>query len=246
MCLKKGLLIIVAGLTCFTTANRVNAETIENVTNNNGIVFTKEKYDALVNIYSKNFVDYMTEDTYNYIKDADLSKVEIVETTDAMLNSNGSRATEYTTASKSLRIINNSGYITVSLNWLTVPTVKKWDVMAVRKNTSVSMSSAGFVQYYMKNNSMVTSIDCEKQDFDNGVGSTFKVGAGSDHEMDYSFRASGTGRIYASYQHACSNKATLADAMNYTLSGSGFGGVILFDTSIESKFDGMGGVYLTI
>lgn len=248
--MKKGLLVILAGLVCVTTTNVVNAEANDTITNKNGIVFTKDKYDTLVNIYSKNFVDYLTEDEYRYIKDADLSKVKIVETTDANLNNNsglGSRATEYTTASKSLRIINVDNYITVSLTWLKVPNVKKWDVMAVRKNTAVNiLSSYSFRQYYIKNNSAVGATDCYKQDFDNGAGATFKVGDGTDHEMEYSFKASGSGRIYASYQHACNNTATLANAMNYTLSGSGYGGVILFDESIEGKFDGMGGVYLTI
>lgn len=246
--MKKSLLIIVAGLVCFSTTNVVNAEEMNNtVTNHNGIVFTQEKYDALVNIYSKNFVDYMTEETYSYIKDADLSEVEIVETTDAMLNSNGARAQEYTTASKSLRIINVNNYITVSLTWLKVPTIKKWDVMAARKNSSVNVTSTySFRQYYETNDTVVTSLDRYAQDFDNGAGATFKVGNGSAHEMEYSFKASGTGRIYASYQHANNSSATLANAMNYTLSGSGYGGVILFDSSIEGKFDGMGGVYLTI
>ena len=119
--------------------------------------------------------------------------------------------------------------------------------MAFRKNTSVSMSNYySFRQYYMANNELQLSSEKYGQNFDNGVGATFKVQNGTDHQMELSMDFTGSGRVYGSYQHASNSRATLADAMDYTLSGSGFGGVILFNEAIESKFDGMGGVYLTL
>lgn len=249
--LKKGLLIIIAGLVCFGSAGNVFAEEqSDTITNRNGVVIPKDKYDDLLTVYSNNFVSFMTQEEYDIIKDRDLSKVEIVEATDEHLN-NGSQispqAQEYTTASKSLRIINNNNYITMTLTWLKVPTIKKWDVMAARLNSSVSMTSTySFREYYMTSSGINVITDKYSQDFDNGAGVTFKVQSGTDHEMEFSFMASGSGRIYGSYQHACNSSATLRDAMDYTLSGSGYGGVILFNSSIEGKFDGMGGVYLTL
>ncbi len=248
--MKKGLLLIVASLVSFVSINSVAAEekTGDTITNRSGVVIPIEKYNALKSIYSDNFMNYMTQDEYNIIKDKDLSKVVIKETTDANLKSStGTRATEHTTSSKSLRIINNGGYITMSLTWYRVPTIKKWDVMAFRKNSSVGMSSYYFFrQYYEANNELQLSSEKYGQNFDNGVGATFKVQNGENHEMELSADFTGSGRVYGSYQHASNSKATLADAMDYTLSGSGFGGVILFNEAIESKFDGMGGVYLTL
>ena len=248
--MKKGLLLLVASLVSFASINSVAAEetTGDTITNQSGVVIPIEKYNALKSIYSDNFMSYMTQEEYNIIKDKDLSKVVIKETTDANLNSStGTRAQEHTTSSKSLKIVNNSGFVTMTLSWSRVPTIKKWDVMAFRKNSSVSMSNTYyFRQYYTANNALQLSNEKYGQNFDNGVGATFKVQSGEDHQMELSMNFSGSGRVYGSYQHASNSRATLADAMDYTLSGSGFGGVILFNEAIESKFDGMGGVYLTL
>ena len=248
--MKKGLLIIIAGLILLTSINMVSAASqSDTITNKSGVVIPIDKYNALASIYSSNFMNYMTQDQYDIIKDKDLSKVEIVETTDADIPNNGisTCATEHTTESKSLTIINNSGYITMTLSWLKVPYIKKYDVMAFRKNSSVNFTSSySYRQYYVANNSLNLSVTKYGQNFDNGVGATFKVQNGTNHEMELSVDATGSGRIYGSYQHASHSSATLENAMDYTLSGSGYGGVILFNPKIESKFDAMGGVYLTI
>lgn len=239
-----------AGIISFTTYTTVNAkEQSDTITNKSGVVVPVEKYNELKSIYSNNFLSYMTQDQYDIIKDKDLSKVEIVETTDADIQGNGisTQATEHTTESKSLRIINNSGYVTMSLTWLKVPNIKKYDVMAFRKNSTVNIvTNYSFRQYYMNGSDFNVSTTKYGQNFDNGVGATFKVINGTDHEMELSTNITGSGRLYGSYQHASHSSATLENAMDYTLSGSGYGGVILFNPKIESKFDGMGGVYLTI
>ena len=239
-----------AGLVSFTSISMVNAASqSDTITNKSGVVIPIDKYNALSSIYSSNFMNYMTQDQYDIIKDKDLSKVEIVETIDADIPNNGisTCATEHTTESKSLTIINNSGYITMTLSWYKVPTIKKYDVMAFRKNSSVNFTSGySYRQYYVANNSLNLSTTKYGQNFDNGVGATFKVQNGTNHEMELSVGATGSGRIYGSYQHASHSSATLENAMDYTLSGSGYGGVILFNPKIESKFDAMGGVYLTI
>ena len=248
--MKKSLLLLIVSLVSITSISSVNAlETNDTITNQSGVVIPVDKYNALKSIYSDNFVNYITQEEYNIIKDNDLSKVEIKEVVDKTSDNKtiGSRAQEHTTPAKSLRIINNNGFVTMTLTWLQVPKIKKYDVMAFRKNTSVNMADFYFFkQYYQSGSNLILSTDKEGLNFDNGVGATFKVQNGTDHEMELSMQFSGTGRVYGSYQHASNSKATLADAMNYTLSGSGYGGVILFDSSIESKFDGMGGVYLTL
>lgn len=239
-----------AGLVSFTSINMVNAASQgDTITNKSGVVIPVDKYNELASIYSSNFMNYMTQDQYDIIKDKDLSKVEIVETVDSNNQNNGisTQATEYTTQSKSLTIINNSGYITMTLSWLKIPNIKKYDVMAIRKNSSVTLSTGYYYrQYYNKNGDLTIATTKYGLNFDNGFGVSFKVENGSDHEMELSFIATGTGRVYGSYQHASHSSATLENAMDYTISGSGYGGVILFNPKIEGKFDAMGGVYLTI
>ena len=213
-----------AGLVSFASISMVNAASqSDTITNKSGVVIPIDKYNALASIYSSNFMNYMTQDQYDIIKDKDLSKVEIVETTDADIQNNGisTCATEHTTESKSLTIINNSGYITMTLSWLKVPNIKKYDVMAFRKNSSVNFTSSySYRQYYVANNSLNLSVTKYGQNFDNGVGATFKVQNGTNHEMELSVDATGSGRIYGSYQHASHSSATLENAMDYTLSGT--------------------------
>lgn len=239
-----------AGIVAFTSINMVNAAGQgDTITNRSGVVIPVDKYNELASIYSSNFLTFMTQDQYDIIKDKDLSKVEIVETVDSDVQNNGisTQATEYTTQSKSLTIINNSGYITMRLIWYRVPTIKKYDVMAIRKNSSVTLSKGyAYSQYYIANNDVYVTHEKYGLNFDNGFGATFKVQNGKSHEMELSFIATGSGRVYGSYQHASHSSATLENAMDYTISGSGYGGVILFNPKIEGKFDAMGGVYLTI
>ena len=50
-------------------------------------------------------------------------------------------------------------------------------------------------------------------------------------------------KIHGTYQHAQSN-VTLSESKKYTFSSTGLGGVLSFDSSVKSKYDGMRGVTL--
>ena len=55
------------------------------------------------------------------------------------------------------------------------------------------------------------------------------------------FTYSGSGTIYASYQHAKTN-VTLATSKKYTIAQGGYGNVLLFDNNVQIKYDNMTGV----
>ncbi len=48
--------------------------------------------------------------------------------------------------------------------------------------------------------------------------------------------------IFGAYEHAINSSVTLADSQNYTMGGSGLGGVFVYPYSISAKYDGMSGV----
>ena len=61
---------IVFGLLMFLVINSVNAKNIKTY---NNLEIEEKKYDALIKIYGDNFINYMTEDEYNLIKDTQLT-----------------------------------------------------------------------------------------------------------------------------------------------------------------------------
>ena len=162
------------------------------------------------------------------------------------------------TASKRLSMLvskdsNNYLSIFVSNIWLTEPKVKSADIIAVRFNGSASLYNFWGEQHYTNSsgkqlvsyNNTVTN----SQVFSNGLGISMNlVDAGSNFKcyLAWNGYSSGTLNIYASYQHATSN-VTVADSKKYTLSSSGLGNVIKFNSSsISNKYDGMQGVSYTL
>ncbi len=59
------------------------------------------------------------------------------------------------------------------------------------------------------------------------------------------YTVSKAGSVYASYQHAISN-ISLTNSKKYTISRQGYGGVLLFDSSVNSYYDGMSGVNISL
>ena len=61
-----------AGLVSFASISMVNAASqSDTITNKSGVVIPIDKYNALSNIYSSNFMSFMTQEQYDIIKDKD-------------------------------------------------------------------------------------------------------------------------------------------------------------------------------
>lgn len=222
----------------------VNAKSSNNfITNQNGVTIEEDKYQKLCDIYSKNFIDTLTLNEYQKITSVPLNEIIISETkmnTEIMpLDSS------FSSSAKTIKLIKSGSYITLLATWKGVPTIKSYDVIAVRFDNVSLNGSYTFKQVYVANGSMKVSYDSYNQNFSNGFGSSFLLGNGSGLEISLMFMASGNGKIYGSYQHA-SSSASLSDSMKYSISYLGNGGVIKFDESVRSKYDAMPGVEINI
>lgn len=207
----------------------------------NGITMENSVYQKLCEIYSKNYIETISQEEYEIIMSNDLDSVEVNEYSDPGMITRGSY---FSTNAKTIRIVKNGNYITLMATWKGIPTIKSYDVIAVRLNNVSLAGGYTFKQTYVSNGNLNVSYDSYKQSFSNGFGSSFKVQNGSSLELSLTFMISGSGTVYGSYQHA-STAATLEESKKYTISHLGYGKVINFDNSVKNKYDAMTGVDLS-
>lgn len=231
------LLLVVCCIPTIVSAKELN----EIYTNQNGVAIESNVYDKLCNIYSKNYIETITQDEYNNLMENNLKDIEIKEYTDEGIQTRGSY---FSTNAKAVRLIKNDNYITMMASWKGVPNVKTYDVIAVRFDRATLNGTFTFKKTYVNNGNLNVSYDSSNQRFTNGFGSSFKVPNGTNLEISLTFMVSGSGTVYGSYQHA-STATTLAESKKYTISSLGYGRVINFDASVRNKYDAMTGVDLS-
>lgn len=211
-----------------------------NIVNNNGVVIDCDYYNDLLIYYDAKLVDNFTQEEFDSFKNNDLNDVEIESYTELP-----SRAFFQTTY-KRIEIVKNGSFITMSLTWLRNPVVRSHDVFAARFTGSVAVNgNTVFRQFYTTSSGVVISTTASKKTFSNGFGYSFKLSSFSDMEIFITYSITGSGKIYTSYQHAITT-TSLTDSKKYTLSSAGYGNVILFNSSVESNYDNMSGVYITV
>ena len=156
-----------------------------------------------------------------------------------------SKGPYYSTGSKSVSLVKNGSYITLLGSWIVVPNTKSYDVIAVRLSGVSLDGSYSFKQSYIYGGNYNVIYNGNNQSFSNGFGSSAKLQNGTNQEYSLTFKVSGSGTVYGSYQHAVSS-VTLNQSKDYTISSSGFGGVINFSSSVSGYYDGMTGVNLSV
>ena len=224
-------LLLVFIFTSFTEAEECQ------ITNNEGVEIPCELYSELSNYYSENFLSFMTSEEYNQIKDNDPAEIEV----ETYVEGNNLRGTYYETSYKQLRITRNGNFINANLLWVQNPVTRSYDVFGIRFHGPSIVGTPLFREYYTVNGATHSSSNYSRKDFTNGFGVSVKLPSYSNLESDITFTYSGSGTIYASYQHAITN-VTLTQSKKYTLSASGYGNVLLFNSNIEPKYDNMTGV----
>lgn len=238
--MKRMLFILAVVISC-VGINNVSASEVY-YSNSNGILLTKKEYDFISEILWDGYQENMTMDEYNIILSngvsKDIQKEEYIPMTPF--------ATTHTTNAKSLSItkasFSNYTLISVTTKWLGSPVVRSYDLIGAYLDrvslmgsvaTRLSSTSGAYSSSYIKSDS-------------NGFGVSIKLpDTGTDIIVSQTFKVTGSGNVYASYQHATSN-IILANSQNYTISRLGSGGVFLFDNSIYNIYDRMGGVNISI
>ncbi len=242
-------LIVLTGLILNTST--VNAQEDIYYVNDNGVSFTKNEYDFFSKMYYDGYQQTMTASDKAYFNGFDLNpdSVERVEYDESQIENDVkqpiTRNTSHETGSKKLTIAKaTSDYtiISVSLQWKSNPSVRSYDVIGARfVNTSKIGSPTTRLSY---SGGTYTSSNIVNKN--NGFGVSIKLpSSGSSIYVTQTYTVTNGGTVYASYQHA-KNSVTLAQSKNYTIGSAGYGSVFKFDSSVSSKYDGMGGVYIGV
>jgi len=215
------------------------------IVNNENVEIPCNLYEQLNNYYSTNFLSFMTSYEYDQIKNSDLSQIETITLTDTnplldgnVYNPNG---TYFQTSYKELRITRNGDFINANLRWIQNPQVRSYDVFGIRFLGPHIVGTPLFREYYTIGNTTYSSSSYSRKDATNGFGISVKLPVYNELESDLTFTYSGSGTIYASYQHAKTN-VTLATSKKYTIAQGGYGNVLLFDNNVQIKYDNMTGV----
>ena len=149
--------------------------------------------------------------------------------------------------------------ISVQNNWKKIPANKSFDVIAVRWGSGVvnlGTDYSGVQDYKITptevNPDSVDYIQGETPNFktsSNGLGLSQNLVNGEyyyTNVLTAMITCSGTVDLYGAYQHA-QGDVTLAQSQQYIFSSSGYGKVILFNTTtLANTYDGMSGVNTTI
>lgn len=134
--------------------------------------------------------------------------------------------------------------------WKSMPSYKSFDVIAMRWTDNFTMTSYDGSQSTDGNTSYVA--------YDEGNGN-YKLGTNAiglsqnlvdsatswlSNELNVSGTCSGSGAVWASYQHAQAN-ITLATSKLYNFSSNGYGGVLSFYGAASGIYDNTTGLSLT-
>lgn len=237
--MKKILLLLIIS---FIGVLNVNASNNIYYTNENGVEFTKEQYDFFSSIYYDGYQNIMTEEDFNYF-DTYYMNSDLVESKYSR-NNIISRATSTSDVNKTLKIskVSMASYtiITITLTWNNTPMVKSYDVIGARFSGATYNSG---LSTKLINSSSTTTIN-NNQTFTNGLGCSVPL-SGSSIKVTQTFKVTGSGTVYASYQHAKSS-INLANSKKYTISSSGYGSVFKFTGTATSIYDQMNGVSIAV
>ena len=169
----------------------------------------------------------------------------------------GSTAVTYETTAKELVMGFMGGsyynYVTLTASWKYIPTTRVFDVIGFRGDGfSFRNGSQTGNQMYIDASGTYHSINyswngTNIKKFSDGFGISMNLvnptiqalvlDAACDVVQDVTHPV-----IFGAYEHAINSSVTLADSQNYTMGGSGLGGVFVYPYSISAKYDGMSGV----
>ena len=141
--------------------------------------------------------------------------------------------------------------ITITNTWLSIPSVKSYDVIGYRNGTGAAVS-INSVSGYQKWDGNVISYNSGSENYKsagNGCGISMNIVDNVSRSLENSMTVTVinnayTYTAYGTYQHAQSN-VTLAQSKNYTVNANGLGGVLDFAASVRGYYDGMQGVNIT-
>ena len=248
----------------------------------------KENYsDLMIDTFTQDSIDVILKDNSNYVEEYIVTTTyadyfgNIISTQEENITKDEMEAiisegdyqvrrdvlpytwkVDYTTTYKHLlmTINKNSDLYIVSIynDWLKMPQVKKYDVIASRwegnaiysggieelQNVKLKDGKANFTMYNL-------DAGLDHIVFDNkGVGISMNLYDNATeivNSMSYHLSNASKNKIVGTYQHASNNTITLEESTSYKITANGLGGCISFKTTaINNKYDGMKGIYYNL
>lgn len=219
-------------------------------TNEKGVSLTEEEYNFISELYWEGYHHNLTPDDYNKFASNNLFGQEITKVTydEDEHRINPTRGDIHETSAKRLTISKVCGAticsITTILRWKGDPVTKSYDVMGsyIYGNNLSRVSTP--ITYLDYSGGSINCLDIKYNG--NHFGTTVKLqNSSTNMVISQTFEVSGSGIVFASYQHAMSN-TTLGNSKLYNFSMGGYGGVFSFYGAAVGVYDGMGGVGIAI
>ena len=244
----KALLVIVVCFCVILGTKDVNAKEVA-YTNEKGFEFTQDEYNFFKKVYGQKFVQkYLDQDIYNQFSGADFANDEVVSkiyTTNDSRQNPSKDSPFFSSSAKSIQISKYCGAlcrIFVTVTWLGDPSIKSYDDIGVYLDGPTRIGSASSIAYSDSDSNFA---DATKYQTDGFGASILLPQTGDDIIISQSFIYTGTGTIYASYQHAMVN-TVLTVAQSFNISDIGYGGVFDFYNNADLVYDNMNGVDLDV
>ena len=238
--MKKIFTIVLLSIMCIIPFG-VNAQENATYTTLRGVTVDKELYDKMVNVYSKNYVETLSQIEFNNLS-ANIDNAVVKE---YVVTDNIARGSYFASGAKAVRLVKSGDWVTLTGTWTVVPNVHSYDVIAVRLSGCSLNGDYTFKQTYASSGNVYYVYNGVNQTFSNGFGSSALLQYGSGNEYSLTFRISGSGTVYGTYQHAAQS-VTLNDSLNYGIGAGGYGNVVRFAAGVALKYDQMNGVDLAV
>lgn len=257
-----------------STIENMKKETVMYYLDNYNKIAKQNKYSIVTDIYDKRgyyLKSFIKENaTLDEVLSIENNKNLRVSSNGELFNSDNqcdatslasdSNSWEYSTSSKMVSITyDNIGYdrdyyeVIIEAKWFSLPKIRKYDVLAIRWDTSKPLSNVVDCTGSQYNGSTFADYSLDDTNMKRntyGIGESMNLFNSADQlEMfmicDFT---NDIGTVYGTYQHARnSNANTLAISKSYSFSPNGLGGVLYYSNSTyRNYYDGMLGVYDTL
>jgi len=224
----KNICFVVLAYMIFTVSTVSALE--KTFTNSNDVTMSMDEKKSVEILFGKDYINKISKKEFEHYQKYFQNPNEIehmvfpLSTNDKSLNASVIRN-------------GNDAVIFLKLTWLRVPYIKSYDVMGIRygnvtfKNLSVDIANPNFA----------TVINTEYRS--NGFGTIIQLKNSNPSTITQVIEVSGSGNVYASYQHSNQN-ISLLDARSFSISANGLGNV--FDFNKNYLFDNMSGIVINV
>ena len=237
--MKKFFVVLFLSMMCVLPFG-VDALESNSYTTLRGVTVEKSLYDKMCNMYSVNFVETLSQEEFD-----NLSANIDTAVKETYIDYGNARGSYFSTGIKALNMIKSGDYVTFTASWLQQPNIHSFDVMAIRLSGCSLVGEFSFKQTYVSSGHLYYVYNGLNQTFYNGFGSSALLQYGDNNEYSMTFKVSGSGTVYGSYQHAKST-VSQSESQSYVIGAGGYGNVIVFGTNVASRYDQMPGVDINV